>query len=771
MANRSRTRPPRTCSSTRTTPSTGIRGARRRSAARAREDKPILVSIGYSACHWCHVMERESFEDPEVAALMNEHFVCIKVDREERPDVDAIYMEAVQAMTGRGGWPLNAFLTPDGVPFYAGTYFPPEPRHGHAVLAAGAARRRARRGATSARRSSRPARGSCRGWRAPRASSPPEGELDPAALDDAVAALRRGYDSRARRLRRRAEVPRRLDDRVPARAAASARWRCTRCARWPAAASTTRSAAASRATRSTRAGSSRTSRRCSTTTRCSPAPTCTAGRSSGEPFFARVCTETLDWALRELRQDEGGFASALDADSEGVEGRFYVWTPDELREALGDDALAEAALAALRHDRRAQLRGRDTRCARRRDPRAAAPRSRRACAHARERRVWPGARRQAPDGLERADDLRAGRRRRGARARRTTSTRRRRAPSSCCATCATPTAGCCARYNRGQAQARRLPRGPRVPARGAARRSTRRRSSRAGSREARELADDDPRRASPTRSAAASSPPPDDHERARRAAQGARGHADPVGRVGGRVRAAAARRADRRAPLRGGRARRAAAAARASRRSIRRRSATCCRRSTSTSRRSREVALVGAGRRAARARRARRLPPARRARRRRRPTACRCSQGREPVDGRAAAYVCERFACRRPVTEPDELAALLATSRRHASAVHATPVELHALPAVPGGAPDGHAPHPPRRPPREVGRRSPSGCWSSSARSPPTCPGKFADAENNESTSLPARRRRVDQGARRSPRSCRAASRRRSSSSTAARAG
>ncbi len=90
--------------------------------ARARdENKPILVSIGYSACHWCHVMERESFEDPQVAALMNERFVCIKVDREERPDVDAIYMDAVQAMTGQGGWPLNAFITPEGVPFWAGT--------------------------------------------------------------------------------------------------------------------------------------------------------------------------------------------------------------------------------------------------------------------------------------------------------------------------------------------------------------------------------------------------------------------------------------------------------------------------------------------------------------------------------------------------------------------------------------------------------------------------------------------------------------------------
>ena len=93
-------------------------------------DVPILLSIGYAACHWCHVMERESFEDPAVAALMNERFVCIKVDREERPDVDAACMEACQAMTGQGGWPLNAFLTPDRQPFYVGTYYPPEPRHG-----------------------------------------------------------------------------------------------------------------------------------------------------------------------------------------------------------------------------------------------------------------------------------------------------------------------------------------------------------------------------------------------------------------------------------------------------------------------------------------------------------------------------------------------------------------------------------------------------------------------------------------------------------------
>src|SRR5688572_28668651 len=94
------------------------------------EEKPILLSIGYAACHWCHVMEHESFEDASTAALMNEHFVNVKVDREERPDLDAVYMEAVVALSGHGGWPMTVFLTPEGEPFYGGTYYPPEPRHG-----------------------------------------------------------------------------------------------------------------------------------------------------------------------------------------------------------------------------------------------------------------------------------------------------------------------------------------------------------------------------------------------------------------------------------------------------------------------------------------------------------------------------------------------------------------------------------------------------------------------------------------------------------------
>ncbi len=308
------------------------------------ESKPILVSIGYAACHWCHVMERESFEDPAVAALMNERFVCIKVDREERPDVDAIYMEAVQAMTGRGGWPLNAFLTPEGVPFYTGTYWPPEPRHGmpswsQVVIGVADAWRDQRAEIEETGRRILPRLAGAAAF------EPAEGELDPAGLDAAVATLRRGYDvahggfsasapkfpatSAIEFLLRRGEREMSLHtlrtmasggmyDQIGggfARYSVDARWQIPHFEKM-----LYDNALLARAYLH-------------------------AFQVSGEPFFARVWTETLDWALRDLRQEEGGFASALDADSEGEEGRFYVWTPDELRSALGDDALAEAALA------------------------------------------------------------------------------------------------------------------------------------------------------------------------------------------------------------------------------------------------------------------------------------------------------------------------------------------------------------------------------------------------------------------------------------------
>ena len=170
------------------------------------QDRPIFLSIGYSACHWCHVMERESFENPEIAALMNEHFVSIKVDREERPDLDDVYMAAVQAMTGSGGWPMSVFLTPDLRPFFGGTYFPPDDRHGMAgfprVLAAVADAYRSRRTEVEEQA------GALAGHLQAQLSAP-SGDHDPERC--AARCRRRAHRCqlrrRARRVRRRSEVP------------------------------------------------------------------------------------------------------------------------------------------------------------------------------------------------------------------------------------------------------------------------------------------------------------------------------------------------------------------------------------------------------------------------------------------------------------------------------------------------------------------------------------------------------------------------------------
>src|SRR5688572_8402890 len=157
------------------------------------EDKPVLLSVGYSACHWCHVMAHESFEDAATAAVMNELFVNVKVDREERPDVDAVYMEAVQAVSGQGGWPMTVFLTPDGRPFFAGTYFPPQATHGrpgftellHAVDEAWRERRAEVEDQASHLATSVQARTTV---------SPGEGTLTPAVLEAAYAGLRAAHD-------------------------------------------------------------------------------------------------------------------------------------------------------------------------------------------------------------------------------------------------------------------------------------------------------------------------------------------------------------------------------------------------------------------------------------------------------------------------------------------------------------------------------------------------------------------------------------------------
>jgi uncharacterized protein YyaL (SSP411 family) len=230
--------------------------------ARARaEDRPILLSVGYAACHWCHVMEHESFEDAETARLMNEHFVNVKVDREERPDVDALYMDAVVTLTGHGGWPLTAFLTPEGEPFYGGTYFPPEPRHGLAsfsqVLDAVARAYRERRGEVT-RSAAQLVEAIERSGRRTQSREP----LTESLIGDAL----RG---------RRSSRPMPCSSCCCAAGSSSSRRR--RSTAWPPAGCTTSSAAASTATPSMTAGSCRTSRRCSTTTLCSSPRIFTAG--------------------------------------------------------------------------------------------------------------------------------------------------------------------------------------------------------------------------------------------------------------------------------------------------------------------------------------------------------------------------------------------------------------------------------------------------------------------------------------------------------------
>ncbi len=310
-------------------------------AEAAAREVPVLVSIGYSSCHWCHVMERESFEDAATAAVMNESFVCVKVDREERPDVDALYMEAVQGMTGRGGWPLNVFLTPEQIPFYGGTYFPPEPRHGMPawtqVLQAISESWQQnggeiREGADRLREQLTGA-----GRLEPRRQ--PVSEAD---LDRAVENLRAINDERFGGFGPAPKFPQ----------ASVIEFLLLRGERGIAGA--TLDAIASGGIDDQLAGGF---------ARYSVDATWTvphfekmlydnallaraylhAWQASGEGRHLETSLRTLRWALSEMRGPEGGFYSALDADSEGVEGRYYVWREGELRELLGADAGAAIA--------------------------------------------------------------------------------------------------------------------------------------------------------------------------------------------------------------------------------------------------------------------------------------------------------------------------------------------------------------------------------------------------------------------------------------------
>jgi uncharacterized protein YyaL (SSP411 family) len=355
--------------------------------ARAREeDRAVLVSIGYSACHWCHVMERESFEDERIAQLMNERFVCIKVDREEHPDVDAIYMDAVQAMTGHGGWPLNAFLTPDAIPFWAGTYFPPEPRQGmpswpQVLTAIGAAWDEQREEIRSQ------AGGIVARLRGAAALQPPDDEVDPASLDAAVGELRKLYDAEHGGFGRAPKFP-------PSSAIEFLLGRGER----EMSLHTLRRMASGGMYDQVGGGFSRYSvdrvwlvphfEKMLYDNALLARAYLHAWQVTGDELFRRVCRETLDWALAELRQEEGAFASALDADSEGVEGKFYVWTPAEVRDVLGAE-LGEEMLAHFGMTEGGNFEGRNIPVRATPDP-PHRDEGRRRLYEARAQRVWPG---------------------------------------------------------------------------------------------------------------------------------------------------------------------------------------------------------------------------------------------------------------------------------------------------------------------------------------------------------------------------------------------
>ncbi|MFF0302159.1 thioredoxin domain-containing protein [Streptomyces sp. NPDC004562] len=318
-----------------------------------RSGRPVLLSVGYSSCHWCHVMAHESFEDEATADFLNTHFVSVKVDREERPDVDAVYMEAVQAATGQGGWPMTVFLTPDAEPFYFGTYFPPAPRHGmpsfRQVLEGvrGAWTDRRDEVAEVAGKIVQDLAGreiSYGGTEAP-------GEQE---LAQALLGLTREYDPQRGGFGGAPKFPPsmviefllRHHARTGAEGALQmARDTCERMARGGiydqlgggfARYSVDRDWVIPHFEKML----------------YDNALLCRVyahlWRATGSDLARRVALETADFMVRELRTEQGGFASALDADSDDgtgrhVEGAYYVWTPEQLREALGDD---DAELAA-----------------------------------------------------------------------------------------------------------------------------------------------------------------------------------------------------------------------------------------------------------------------------------------------------------------------------------------------------------------------------------------------------------------------------------------
>jgi uncharacterized protein YyaL (SSP411 family) len=316
--------------------------------AKAR-DVPVLLSIGYSACHWCHVMAHESFEDAETAAQLNAGFVCIKVDREERPDVDAIYMDATQALTGHGGWPMTCFLTPSGHPFYCGTYYPKEPNHGmpgfRQLLTAISE-------AWSERRGELAATGAEVVRLLGERSVVPNSRLAPdaEALERAVASLRGDYDAHRGGF---GGAPK-----FPPSAVLEFLLRHGSLGALDMVAGTCEAMARGGIYDQLAGGFARYSvdgawvvphfeKMLYDNAQLLRVYT-HWWRSTGDPLARRIAVETADFLLADLRTPERGFASALDADAAGVEGSTYVWTPDQLRDVLGpDDAFWFAKLTVV----------------------------------------------------------------------------------------------------------------------------------------------------------------------------------------------------------------------------------------------------------------------------------------------------------------------------------------------------------------------------------------------------------------------------------------
>ena len=319
--------------------------------ARARDlDRPILLSIGYSACHWCHVMERESFEDADIARVMNEHFVPVKIDREERPDLDAVYMQAVVHLTGQGGWPMTVFATPDGEPFWGGTYFPPEPRHGmpsfRQVLDGVGQAYRERRdevgGAASQLSAALRA-----GWTI---GARDGGELRDSVLTDALLVLRGQLDEQhggfggAPKFPPHAALPFLL--RMHRRLGSGEALRMARL--------TLDRMAAGGLRDQVGGGFHRYAvdaiwlvphfEKMLYDNALLASAYLQAHALTGSAAYREVAAETLDYLRRELRLEHGGFASAQDADTDGHEGLTYTWTPAELHDLLGDEAALIEAL-------------------------------------------------------------------------------------------------------------------------------------------------------------------------------------------------------------------------------------------------------------------------------------------------------------------------------------------------------------------------------------------------------------------------------------------